>query len=288
MRNKSLGGWTHINILGYQNEHQFAVKFPALKGGYESNPFEYQFQIIEQLYREQICPEPIMIGNLSDANGTPFMVTRFVHGKTHSSVTTFSQDEINQLFKTLDTLNKLKLRNTLAFNSPSDMIDYFLSFLHLENERSRKLPILLRNLIRQNEEMMTKLYPAIDAVNWVVKLIHGDLTESNIVFSDNKAVLLDFEACCFGSPVFDIAYLYNQVPNMESLEYPEFLKSSIYSEPDYNEMIPLVLASVITWTITRLIELELRNVEHNFDNIETKKLLYAYLSEKSKLLSAVV
>lgn len=288
LRSDALGGWTHINLLGYQEDNQFAVKLPVLNVGFDSNPFEYQFRISEQLYCEKICPEPIMIGNLSDTNETPFMVTRYVSGKIYSTVNSFSQNEFNQLFRTLDILSKLKLRIVRTFNNPSEMIEYFLSLIHLEEEHFGKLPNSLRKLIRQNEQMMVKMQSGCDAMNWALKPIHGDLTESNIVFRDNKAVLLDFEACCIGSPAFDIAYLYNQSPHKKSIEYPKIMKSSIYSKSEYFEMIPLVLASVITWTINRLTEIEQKIVEQNFDNIATKELLYSYLIEKSKILSEVV
>ena len=288
LKRESLGGWTHINLLGYQEDNQFVVKLPSLTREFDSNPFKYQFRISEQLYTEKICPEPIVIGNLSDANDTPFMVTRYISGRIHTTVETFSQNEFAQLFQSLHILSKMKLRNIRTFANPQEMLEYFLSLIHLDEEPYGELPTPLRKLIRQNEEMMERMQPNLGSLNWVLKPIHGDLTESNIVFTGDKAVLLDFEACCIGSPVFDIAYLYNQAPYTESKKIPEIAQSRAYSKSEYFDLIPLVLSSVITWTIKRLTEIEQRIVELNFDNIKIKKLLYSYLIEKSELLSKLV
>ena len=278
------GGWSNINLLGETEIGKYIIKVPPLIDPYENNPYRYRFRISKSLFKHQICPEPIAIGHLNDIAETPFMVSEFVSGASPSNAGTMNETEIKSILIALNKLAEIKPSGIKRFATASEYVHHLSSPISIDYEPSEFVRDIAKEFLTINERLLEHA----DSLEWAQKTMHGDLHEPNIIFQTDNVILLDFEACCLGTPSFDIAYLFTQSQISESPEYPECIVADYVNKTKLAEMEPLALFSAIAWTLERFINLEKKMVEPNLSGIELKQAHAVYLQTKIPLLKKML
>ncbi|MHA1576916.1 MAG: phosphotransferase [Candidatus Thorarchaeota archaeon] len=280
----SPGGWSNINLLGETELGKYIVKLPPLIDHYDANPYRYRFGISKDLFKNRICPEPIEIGRLPDREETPFMVSRLVSGTSPSNAGALTESEFKSILNALDKLVETKLTGVRRFSTASEYVQYLSSPISIDFEYGG----FVKEIGSEFRKLKDKLLERADSFQWTQTIMHGDLHEPNIIFQNGTVILLDFEACCIGSSVFDIAYLFTQSQNSESSEYPDYILSDSIAKNKLVEMEPLALFSAIAWTLERFANLEKEIIEPNLCSIELKQAYALYLQTKTPLLSMML
>ncbi len=248
----ALGGWSNLNLLARKNEDMFVVKFPPLHITYSENPYNYQYQILNELEPLKIGPKPIQIGRLADSRNTPFLILKYMQGELINSLDQLNEKKAKILDETLLLLNDSTLKPLKAFRSPD-------AYLARKIEDGESAKSLLKNASPELEQLVAdvsslepRVKKTVSSVNWARLPMHGDLQESNVIFRGERAFLLDFEECCEGDLSYDICYLYLQNPGDSPDNLLEKPKPRRVSMDDIFAMVPLVLTVLIAWSVERL------------------------------------
>jgi len=271
----SLGGWSNINIQGSHEGTQFVLKLPWSTQKLEKNHYAHLFNIALFTSKSKICARPLDFGTLFDSKRTPFIILEYIDGTVYDVLSELTPVEKQSLNNSLTILSDLQPPDIPRFNSPSDYLDTI-------RKSVKEHEWLTRDYMETNQirELFYELLPELflnmnDYGEWSMKTMHSDLWVPNIVFDKGRAVFLDIEDCAQGDPLYDIAYLLEasysgEVMSPTGLVHPDDLKR-------VEQLRPLALASVIGWSITRLLSMDAGLVEASISNprIRNEVLNYA-------------
>ncbi|MFW9976433.1 MAG: phosphotransferase [Candidatus Thorarchaeota archaeon] len=254
LEDKALGGWSNINIRGQSDGIDFVLKLPCSVSSNDIKPYKKLYDVSLFLNHRGIAPLPLYLGRLNDAKATPFIIFEFVDGVIHDTLTEFTTPEIVSLKKCLLNLSSQKPPGLREYESSSD----YLIAIHSIIENHEGLSICsqeLDMLIESFDDLYSKVLSYTDTLGkWHSSTMHGDLWVPNIIFQDEKVILLDFEACAYGNRLYDYAYLLEAPVN--SFEY--YPQRLLHEDEvvDVNQLRPLALAYLIAWSLERLLSAE--------------------------------
>jgi len=275
----SLGGWSNINIRGRSSGIEFVLKLPWSTEKYERNPYDQLYDLNLYFSRLDLTAPPIEVGRLSDSSETPFLLVEYIDGTTHSSITDVSEDEILSLKESHQLLKNQKPPGIPEYESPLD----FLTANHKQVEGHSWLQRAskeTRVLIDQYDLLLPRVESMTEIIGyWSRRMMHGDLWVPNIVFRPKrKALLLDFEDCAIGDPLYDLAYLLEVHVNQTTESIPRLI--DIEDIDFVDSLRPLVLAYVIDWSIARLLTMESGIIEPNLNTEGIRTMLLGYAHQK--------
>ncbi len=200
-----LGGWSNINLEAYLGSMKMVIKLPAVKTVHSRSHYDRIAKNHSALADIGLAPRVLATGFLDDLS-LPFMILEYVDGTVYSSPAEISSHEMNELRHALERMN--------AINSPA--LPYYpdaVSFLDHILQPLRNLTMHSSDSVRINTilshvlEIAESLRDACDGVPWSRRVMHGDLSESNILFTIRGPFFLDLESISIGEPLFDLAYL---------------------------------------------------------------------------------
>ncbi|MHA2432508.1 MAG: phosphotransferase family protein [Candidatus Thorarchaeota archaeon] len=281
-----LGGMTNINLLVTSDSSEFVLKLPGLKG-MEKNPFEYEFSICSTLAKDGLCPEPVSIGFLNDAQATPFMVYRYERGKVHPELRLISPHEFALLAEAIEMLAQQHPSNAHKYSKPSDYIGNLNGRIESAVAQGESVSPKISSLSLAVRELYDSLERFVDsALLWSGTIMHGDLRPSNIVFQDSRALLLDWSECSYGEALLDIAYLTTEPSGEWAGNVP--LIDNELTQLSVEPLKMLSLMAAVAWTTERLIRIESAQVEANLADPCLVQAMYSYLDEKVVLLKGQI
>ncbi|MBE0526136.1 MAG: phosphotransferase [Candidatus Thorarchaeota archaeon] len=197
----------------------------------------------------------------------------------HPSIANANENELLSLKKSHQILKREKPPSIHKYESP---LNYFNAIRSLVEEHDwlTKASAETRVILNQYELLLPRIVSSIEIIGyWCGETMHGDLWIPNIVFrSKRNALLLDFEACATGDSRYDLAYLLEAHENTSIKEIP-----LLFEDEDVNfinSLRPLVLTSVIDWSIDRLLSMESGIVEQNLSTPNIHSMILGYAHEK--------
>lgn len=244
-----MNGWSNLNIPIIINKQKGVLKLPGLMTEFKTNPFEKEYSILSTLHTQGISPRPLFIGRLNNDKQTSFMIYEYVEGRVINSLGVFSNVERSLLKQSLSTLSQIHVSCIPIFKSTNAYLDSIRERIsNVQQEFGSKG--FISDVFVKFEAQLNSIDSHINDVEWRTGFMHGDLQENNIVFCENRAILLDFEFSAIGDPLFDIVYLHYQHVHSTAID------ESLILEGDSVEraisLVPLVLASVICWSVEYL------------------------------------
>ncbi len=281
-----LGGWSNLNIHGHSGGLDFVLKLPSRLASLGVGPYRYLYDVSLFFNKLGIASQPLAIGQLPDANETPYIVFEYVDGVIHDSLSDFAQAEIESLRECLHILSNQEPPGIPRFESPSDYLDSYHSLVTNHDQLSRASE-KVAGLIDQVSEIYPLVLSYTDSLGeWKHSVMHGDLWVPNIVLHSEGVTLLDFEACAFGSSFYDLAYLFET-----TVHTPEDINSFFLSSDDehkVNSLLPLVLSFLIEWSLERLLSMEAGMVEPNLDTPRIRTSILDYTRLKMSKLRSIL
>jgi thiamine kinase-like enzyme len=282
----SLGGWSNINIRGHSTGIDFVLKLPWTISSHDISFYRHLNDISLLFNKQGIAALPLSMGNLSDTLETPFIIFEYIDGVTHDTLLEFAPHEIKLLKQTFQILSQQNPPNLKRYKSPSDHLTT--AYALVENHEgfsnsSQEVAVLI--------DSFNEIYPEVlsytDSLGvWRPTIMHGDLWAPNIVLHSGKAVLLDFEACAYGSSLYDFAYLL-ETPVIESVDKLVGLLSPDDAD-GVNSLRPLVVSFLVTWSLERLMSMESGLVEPNLSTTESKSAIIGYVRSKISRLKTLI
>jgi aminoglycoside phosphotransferase (APT) family kinase protein len=280
----SLGGWSNINIRGISQGHEFILKLPWSVSHYDVNPYSKLYGLLNYLSRSKLTAAPISFGRLSDRNETPFILLHYFDGRTYASIANVSRAQLQALKNTLHLLSLQKPPGLRKYVSPYDYLIEIYDEIGFNNTLAR-ISREVQTLVRVFHEQYTRLMPRVEALGvWSGKVMHGDLWEPNMLFDNGKVILLDFESCCYGDPIYDLAYLLEASDNPPTDNNPLSLNTDQRNHVTNYRLVALL--SLIGWSLNRLLVMNAGLVEKNLNTPEIKDSIAKYTRAKiSRLIS---
>ncbi len=283
---EALGGWSNINIRGQSDGTDFVLKLPCSISSHDIQPYKKLYDVSLFLNHRGIAPLPLYLGRLNDAKATPFIIFEFVDGVIHDTLTEFTTAEIIALKECLLNLSSQKPPGLRVYESPSA----YLIAIHslIENHKgffmcSQELDMLIESF----DDIYSKALSYTDTLGaWHSSTMHGDLWGPNIVFQDEKVILLDFEACAYGNWLYDFAYLL-EAPANSFENHPQGLLH-VDEVADVNRLRPLALASLIAWSLERLLSVESGLIESSLATPESWPAVANYARSKISRLKTLL
>jgi aminoglycoside phosphotransferase (APT) family kinase protein len=280
-----LSGMSNLNILIHSVASSYVLKLPGLTTVFETNPFESEFYIALHLAENGLGPTPLCVGRLQDEKGTPFVIRAYEPGVVHASLSDISLHELDLVKTSLDRLASLHIPDVPSYPSARHYAARFTNkmnvLLDCWNTETSELSSLVC-LFRELEQGVAASFR--DMSSWNGKTMHGDLRPDNIIFQQDRALLLDVGACCVGNPLYDIAYL--SAEPLDAVDFERILPLLAESDDSaiVTELTPLALFSALAWTLERLVHLDSNKVEENLSGVDVEISLRAYFESKAKQL----
>jgi hypothetical protein len=286
LERENLGGWSNINIRGHSLGIDFVLKLPWSISTHKTVSYKHLKDISMYFNKIGIAAFPLSMGQLSDTKNTPFIIFEYVKGVVHNSLTEFTAQELSSLKTCLQLLAQQKPPGLIRYKSPSDHLTAHYALV----ENHQGLSIVSQD-VSELIDTFNDFYPEIlsftDSLgSWVPSIMHGDLWIPNIVLESGNITLLDFEACAYGNPHFDLAYLLETPVNTPVSEIPGLVR--LEDVDGVNNLRPLVVAFLINWSLERLLSMESGLVEPNLDTPENRSALIDYTSSKMTRLKKLL
>lgn len=283
---RTLGGMSNINLLAQSEQAVLVLRIPALMIEYSASHFEQEFRVLAEMARKGLSPHPLLCGVLDDDNHTPFLAYHYEPGVVHSQLDSMSHDELRRLKTCLEQLQPLGVSGMPFYSTAIEYLHYLRaradSFLSGSESLSEKMK---RTMVSFNE-LHRSLEVILDEVNWSGTAMHGDLRPSNVIFQDDRVLLLDWNELCEGTAHYDVAYLLSEPMEPFLVDIPRSFASR-----DSAEMLRLrglALFSCISWTLERLIRCELRQVTAMLSNEDSVQSMESYVRIKTTQLSQIL
>ncbi|MEM2141803.1 MAG: phosphotransferase [Candidatus Thorarchaeota archaeon] len=282
-----LGGWSNINLLLVVDGRRMVLKMPCLRMHYSTNPFELQYRSYRTLSDEGIAPRPVSFGRLDDEYKTPFILLDFAEGMILDDLRLFGTVRLNQLSSLLNHLNSTHVPGLPAFRSPAMYLEALLSRLEPEVIISDGVSPDTTDLLHGLSELVGPLRSYLESMNeWDMMTIHGDLQESNIVFTTSGPMMLDLESLMVADPSLDLAYLFVQRDGDMIRRYPPELVHDESTASRVNSLIPLALVSAVAWTIERLSWLDRGLLDDCIAKVMNRDRMVNYVRSKLLILQS--
>ncbi|MFW9933750.1 MAG: phosphotransferase [Candidatus Thorarchaeota archaeon] len=255
-----LEGWSSLNILGYHNNNPaFILKLPKSS---EVQNFDNINLIHNQLSKFDLCPRPLYHGMLDD-DDLPSIVLEYISGRMYDSPFDISQEDYWRLGNVLERLATLTIRGIPEYSDAVEHLNAITRPMELRiYDYGRNLTRGLSHLFEEFISLADVSRNRLEGCKWDPVTVHGDLFERNIVFREDVVILLDMEECCVSDRFYDRAYLFAQSYTEKALSEEDPIRTVCPRDHWLNLEI-LALCSVITWSLQRLLDLELGLIELN-------------------------
>lgn len=286
LEREALGGWSNINIRGHSKGIDFVLKLPWSLSSHDTRPYKHLNDISLFFNKLGIAALPLSMGQLSDTMETPFIIFEYIDGVIHDSLTEFTPQEITSLKDCLQILSLQKPPGLKRYKSPSDHLTT--AYVLVENHeglsnRSQEVAVLI--------DSFNEIYPNVlsyaDSLDvWVPSIMHGDLWIPNIILESGKVTLLDFEACAYGTPLYDLAYFLETLVSASYAKLPGLLNPEDVDE--VNSLRPLVVAFLVNWSLERLLSMESGLVEPNISSPVRRSAVIGYTRSKITRLKTLL
>ena len=176
---KTIESCTLLEYQGYCNENYLVVadgvKYIVRVFKEENIDRKLEFYFQKLAYEQGISPEPFLLDELNS-----LMIMKFQEGKHKAFLS------LSELGGLIETIKKLHSHD-------------------IDNDENIKTALCRYELVKNSTQAVMDALDEIDcyAVNYV--LCHNDLNAKNILWHDDKAVLLDFEYAAVNDCYFDLA-----------------------------------------------------------------------------------
>jgi aminoglycoside phosphotransferase (APT) family kinase protein len=273
-----LGGWSNINLRGSSQGYEFVLKLPWSISDYETNPYLHLFDLLAFLSKSGLATAPLAIGRFPDRKETPFMLLQYADGIARPSISQATHEELQSLNDTLRRLSQLRPPGLQRYKTPLAYLDEMhWRVVHHEELSSTSADVM--NLVSTFRKEYTRFHPIIEALDeWSETTMHGDLWEPNILFQDGGVLLLDFELCCIGDTLYDLAYLMEASDGPPVGSLPNFLSGEILQRTE--GLRPVALMSLVSWSLERLIFMDAGLVEPNLTSPQIRRNVIRYSKMK--------
>jgi aminoglycoside phosphotransferase (APT) family kinase protein len=276
-----LGGWTNINLGVVINSKLFTLKLPGITDFESSqNPFDYEFSIHQQLANARLCPRPFRLGTLGDDSHLPYALYEYVQGIVLYDLFALSETQMHLLSKGLDDLRSQVVENVATIDTASMYVNRV--SLGISPLNSSVIDKLIERFQKCRDSLLQDYS---DEELWPKMLTHGDHQPSNLVFTSERVIFLDLEACAYAHPSLDLSYLLVQSPVSRSVDSIRGLVKDVDSVTKY---IPLALLSVISWTLKRISLLHKGIIEENLLPLHNLPAMLEYVRTKLAELELVL
>lgn len=280
IKSHPVGGWSNINLHGFTSSYQVIIKLPVLQNFFETNPYEDEYIHSLALYRENLSPDPIEYGVLKDRFGTPFFIRKYVEGRIYKRVDSIPKQSLRTLKNSLNRFSNVTIEDLAEFPRASDYLLHLFDQFEKSIENIGTIPTHLRGYISRYQKAILEFLGELgDYPKWNRLVMHSDLHEGNIVFIESNVQLLDVGDICRGNPLYDLAYMYSQGDGPIA-DYSTFPGLDEIQQKELEKLIPLALLSLITWTLTRLVDIHCGIVIKPLMTPEIVKSLESYLLMK--------
>ncbi|MHA1770988.1 MAG: phosphotransferase [Candidatus Thorarchaeota archaeon] len=278
-----LGGWSNINLLARNGTQRIVVKFPALLTERSPTHYEQVARVYNILSSVDLAPSVLETGYIDEV-ALPFIVMTYIEGVVHLVPDELSPAEMSVLRSGLSRLNTLDIPGLPRYPDATSYLSHLIEPLRMLLDD----PVQGTRIVDYATQVITlsdSVREACEGLSWSRKVMHGDLSESNLVFTQTGLVLLDLDSICIGDPLYDIAYL--SVQNAERIiPWPQ----SIFEVEDrslINSLQCLSLVSVLCWSILRLNQMNQGVIDNLLIDANTRQTLVRYILSKLKLLSSL-
>ncbi len=275
-----LGGWSNVNVLLETGAGQrLVLKVPAVRdvtvAHYEMLAARYR-----ALASRDLMPSPIEVGCLGELT-IPYLLLEYVDGEVYSSPSAMPPDRLVFLRDALARLWDSRVGDAPVFRSSIDYLVHLIGTLEQCDG-----PELFSELVPavSYSDTIDRIRDVCLSMHWSQALIHGDLSESNIVFTEGRVWLLDPEALCFADPRLDIAYLSVQHEHEGPTEMIRHLFDSPELRPESGHTV-LALLSCITWSVQRIVDIDRGRVTEHLATGDVRQRIGAYVRQKMGLLA---
>ncbi len=277
----SMGGWSNLNIPAWCGDQRLVLKLPVLTAGLVEHPYEYVVRVSSHLAGLGLCPRPVVHGVLDNDHQTPFTLFEYVPGETRSSVASISHSDMECLETALATFSAQSPAGVNVYPRPSDFVRDRTCLLERLVQYVPGAPSHVLEMIPQFLDECRALVPSVNSCcPWSGRLMHGDLQESNIVFTGRRAVLLDLEYCALGEPLLDTVYLVLQSPDPPP---PDRLPAPLRRAVEDESLVPLsavALVAAVAWTVERLLLIHVGAVMPQFSSSALVSAMEQYVRDK--------
>ncbi|MGD9382313.1 MAG: phosphotransferase [Candidatus Thorarchaeota archaeon] len=283
---RTLGGMSNINLLAQSEQAVLVLRIPPLIIEYSASHFEQEFRVLGEMAPKGLSPHPMLCGTLDDDNHTPFLAYHYEPGVVHSQLDSMSHDELWKLKTCLEQLQPLDVSGMPIYSTAIEYLHYLRARADSFLTGSESLSEKTRRAMASFDESHRSLEVILDEVNWSGSAMHGDLRPSNVIFQDDRVLLLDWSELCEGTAYYDVVYLLSEPMEPFLVDIPKSFASG-----DSAEMLrlrSLALFSCISWTLERLIRYELRQVAAMVSNEDSVQSMEAYVRIKTAQLSQIL
>jgi len=278
-----LPGWTHTNILLQRGAEMWLVlKVPASAGDSASR-YRRLFGWYHQLAEHRLFPTPLEFGVVSHVETFPYMILEYVPGRLYSSPCTISSADMSRLLGSLSSFWRVEVSDVPRYNTPVDYLGQLTRTLD-----DFALGQLGSEIAQQTRDCLESLRDLCPSIEWCSdSTIHGDLSETNIVFAEDRVVFLDPENLAIADPVLDVAYLSIQAEHYECPDIiPRLLPKA--ARRGVEGHISLALMTVITWSLERLTLIDSGRVASRLSTDDIRGRIIRYVLRKLNYLTRVL
>jgi aminoglycoside phosphotransferase (APT) family kinase protein len=283
---RTLGGMSNINLFAHSEQAVLVLRIPALLIEYSASHYEQEFRVLAEMAQKGLSPQPMIYGTLDDENNTPFLAYHYEPGVVHSELDSVSHDELRRLENCLEQLQQFDANGVPIYSTAVKYLHFLRARADSFLSGSESLSEKTKGALVSFDELHRSLEPILDEAYWSGTAMHGDLRASNVVFQDDRTLLLDWSEFCGGTVHYDTAYLFSEP--MEPFQ-SGILES--FASRDSVEMLQLrglALFSCISWTLERLIRCELGQVSPNLSNDDLVLSMESYVRLKTEQLSQIL
>lgn len=281
-----LGGMSNLNLLMNDGKKRYVVKVPALQLEYDENPYDMQWLIQEIVYRYNLSTRPVATGMLG--NELPFLVTEYEKGVTKTNPHSFQDDELVRIRNAQCRFSRIRLP-VPCYDHPRTYLRVKQKQLEQVSNNDESHSMLLRDFLDNMSDFGSELEEKMAGLPfWQSDTVHGDFRPSNVVLKAHSILLIDFENTFTGSSFYDSAYFFVEPKGDYKIPKDNPLVKTRENQEMILKLVPLALFSCLTWTLTRLLHLEMGIVEDNLVNTDTRARLTEYCRQKSVQLANIL
>ncbi len=284
IENSLLGGWSNLNLLVRNGSDKYTLKFLTLMIFSDTTLYDRNASIYNALNQYGLAPRVLETGILDGPAPIPYMLVEFIDGTVYSDPTLIPDDRMRDLKVAHDKLSSLEIPGVPSYDSALHYIDHMIESMKVLVSKfdlgaAQKFALRLLDLVPDVNNIIADC-------PWSHKLMHGELSESNVVFTDQGAVFLDVPSVAIGEPLYDVAYL--SVQHAQKVIHPPPILCGGRPTEELDSLRCLALFHVISWSIRYLHFCDIGFVEPNLSTIPIRTALVSYIENKLTYLEDLI